>query len=119
TNYRLSSGKVRIGQVNKLVEIQGLEIYCRTFTKDPYTENGEDSMAMVVASSHRDDHIHLLAPVDVSASLSVNRSGRLENNAAQYSVDVELSGLVLSLDEDQLQQILYLYDYLCTCRLRE
>ncbi|GJZ39365.1 putative vacuolar protein sorting-associated protein 13A isoform X2 [Tanacetum coccineum] len=26
---------------------------------------------------------------------------------------------VLSLDEDQLQQILYLYDYLCTCRLRE
>lgn len=62
---------MRIGQVNKLVEIQGLEIYCRTFTKDPYTENGEDSMAMVVASSHRDGHIHLLAPVDVSASLSV------------------------------------------------
>lgn len=62
---------MRIGQVNKLVEIQGLEIYCRTFTKDPYSENGEDSMAMVVASAHKDGHIHLLAPVDVSASLSV------------------------------------------------
>ena len=62
---------MRIGQVNKLVEIQGLEIYCRTFTKYPYTGNGEDSMAMVVASSHKDGHIHLLAPVDVSASLSV------------------------------------------------
>ncbi|KAL7591501.1 hypothetical protein Lser_V15G32894 [Lactuca serriola] len=49
----------------------------------------------------------------------VNRSGWLENNAAQYSVDIELSSLVLSLDEDQLQQILYLYDYLCTCQLRE
>ncbi|KAL8217291.1 hypothetical protein R6Q57_024128 [Mikania cordata] len=118
----LSSGKVRIGQVNKLIEIQGLEIYCRTFhgcAKDLYTDIGEDSMSMVAASSQSDEHIHLLAPVDVSASLSVNRSGRLENNAAQYSIDVELSGLVLSLNEDQLQQILYLYDYLCTCRLRE
>ncbi|MFS8005994.1 putative vacuolar protein sorting-associated protein [Helianthus anomalus] len=118
----LSSGKVRIGQVNKLIEIQGLEIYCRTFhgcAKDLYTDNGGDSMSIVAASSQSDEHIHLLAPVNVSASLSVNRSGRLENNAAQYSIDVELSGLVLSLNEDQLQQILYLYDYLCICRLRE
>ncbi|KAI3688356.1 hypothetical protein L1987_82068 [Smallanthus sonchifolius] len=118
----LSSGKVRIGQVNKLIEIQGLEIYCRTShgcAKDLCTDNGEGSMSMVAASSQSDEHIHLLAPVDVSASLSVNRSGRLENNAAQYSIDVELSSLVLSLNEDQLQQILYLYDYLCTCRLRE
>ncbi|KAK9079002.1 hypothetical protein SSX86_000671 [Deinandra increscens subsp. villosa] len=118
----LSSGKVRIGQVNKLIEIQGLEIYCRTFpgcAKDSYSGNGEESMSMVAASSQSDEHIHLLAPVNVSASLSVNRSGRLENNAAQYSIDVELSSLVLSLNEDQLQQILYLYDYLCTCRLRE
>ncbi|KAL7589773.1 hypothetical protein Lser_V15G35826 [Lactuca serriola] len=116
------NGKVRAGQVNKLVEIQGLEIYCKTFhgsAEDLYTNNGEDSMSMVAASFENDEHVHLLSPVDVSASLSVNRSGRLENNAAQYSVDIELSGLVLSLDEDQLQQILYLYDYLCTCRLRE
>ncbi|XP_071697656.1 intermembrane lipid transfer protein VPS13 [Rutidosis leptorrhynchoides] len=118
----ISSGKVRIGQVNKLVEIKGLEVYCRTFggsTNDLYTDNGEDSMSMVVASFQSDEHIHLLAPVDVSASISVNRSGQLENNAAQYSIDVELSGLELSLNEDQLQQILYLSDYLCTCRLRE
>nr|XP_043636090.1 uncharacterized protein LOC122607220 [Erigeron canadensis] len=118
----LSSGKVRTGQVNKVVEIQGLEIYCRTFhgsANNQYTDNGEDSMSMVVASIQNDEHVHLLAPVDVSASISVNRSGRLENNAAQYSIDVELSGLVLSLNEDQLQQILYLYDYLCICRLRE
>ncbi|GKB88447.1 hypothetical protein Tco_0960719 [Tanacetum coccineum] len=27
-----------------------------TFTKDPYVENGEDSMAMVVVSSYRDGH---------------------------------------------------------------
>ncbi|KAJ0555445.1 putative vacuolar protein sorting-associated protein [Helianthus annuus] len=45
----LSSGKVRIGQVNKLIEIQGLEIYCRTFhgcAKDLYTDNGGDSMSI-------------------------------------------------------------------------
>ncbi|CAH1424589.1 unnamed protein product [Lactuca virosa] len=116
------SGKVRAGQVNKLVEIQGLELYCKTFhgsAEDLYANSGEDSMPMVAASFQNDEHVHLLSPVDVSASLSVNRSGRLENNAAQYSVDIELSGLVLSLDEDQLQQILYLYDYLCTCQLRE
>lgn len=120
--FGVSSGKVRVGQVNKLVEIQGLEIYCKTFhgsSNDLDTNNGEDSMSIVAANGQNDEHVHLLAPVDVSASLSVNRSGRLENNAAQYSVDIELSGLVLSLDEDQLQQILYLYDYLCTCRLRE
>lgn len=71
---RVSSGKVRIGQVNKLIEIQGLEIYCRTFhgsAKDSYTDNVEDSMAMVSANSQTDEHINLLAPVDVSASLSV------------------------------------------------
>ncbi|KVH90901.1 hypothetical protein Ccrd_007067 [Cynara cardunculus var. scolymus] len=95
----MSNDKVRAGQVNKLVEIQGLEIYCRTIhgsAKDLYTGNGEDSMSVAAASFHSDEHIHLLAPVDVSASLSV-----------------------LSLNEDQLQQILYLYDYLCVCRLRE
>ncbi|KAL7617039.1 hypothetical protein Lser_V15G00391 [Lactuca serriola] len=79
----------------------------------------EESMSMVAESFQNNEHVHLLSPIYVSASLSVNRSGRLENNAAQYSVDIELSGLVLSLDEDQLQQILYLYDYLCTCQLRE
>ncbi|XP_076908384.1 uncharacterized protein LOC143565241 [Bidens hawaiensis] len=118
----LSNGKVRVGQVNKLIEIEGLEVYCRTShgcAEDLYTDNGGDSMSIVTASSQSDEHIHLLAPVDVSASLSVNRSGRLENNAAQYSVDVELSGLVFTLNEDQLQQILHLYDYLCICQLRE
>ena len=63
-----------MGQVNKLVEIQGLEIYCRTVhgsSKDLYIGNGENSMSIVAANFHSDEHIHLLAPVDVSASLSV------------------------------------------------
>lgn len=76
-------------------------------------------MSMVAESFQNNEHVHLLSPVDVSPSLSVNRSGRLENNAAQYSVDIELSCLVLSHDEDQLQQILYQYEYLCICQLRE
>ncbi|CAH1430212.1 unnamed protein product [Lactuca virosa] len=113
------SGKVRAGQVNKLVEIQGLEIYCKTFhgsAEDLYTNNGEDSMSMVTASFQNDEHVHLLSPVDVSASLSVNRSGRLENNAAQYSVDIELSGLPLDdeivLELDQMEKVSDIEDIL-------
>ncbi|KAL7602129.1 hypothetical protein Lser_V15G25687 [Lactuca serriola] len=49
----------------------------------------EDSMSMVAESFQNNEHIHLLSTVDVSVSLSVNRSGRLENNATQYSVDIE------------------------------
>jgi len=87
-----------------------------------------------------------------------NRSQKLDDNAAQYSVTAELSGLVgipfsffaslssyyclfysydvlpklfmyhsnivstyqvISLDEVQLQQMFLVWDYVCTCRLRE
>ena len=60
--------------VNKLVEIQGLEIYCKTFhgsAEDLYANNGEDSMSMVAASFQNDEHVHFLSLVDVSVSLSV------------------------------------------------
>ncbi|CAI9264904.1 unnamed protein product [Lactuca saligna] len=59
----------------------------------------EDSMSMVVESFQNNEHVHLLSPVDV------NRSGRLENNAAQYSVDIELSCLVSFLTFRQKKTI--------------
>ncbi|CDP16882.1 unnamed protein product [Coffea canephora] len=49
----------------------------------------------------------------------VNRSGKLENDAPQYNVNVVLTTPVVSLDEVQLQQILTLCDYLSTCPMRE
>ncbi|KAL2321117.1 hypothetical protein Fmac_030086 [Flemingia macrophylla] len=48
-----------------------------------------------------------------------NRLQKLDNNGPQYSVTAELSGLVLSLDEVQLQHMFLVWDYICTCRLRE
>ncbi|KAB1227402.1 hypothetical protein CJ030_MR1G020873 [Morella rubra] len=49
----------------------------------------------------------------------VNKSGKLDNDAPQYSVTAELTGLEISLNEVQLQQLLVLLDYLDICRLRE
>ncbi|ESR43050.1 hypothetical protein CICLE_v10013786mg, partial [Citrus x clementina] len=49
----------------------------------------------------------------------LNRSGQLDTDLPQYSVNAELTKLVLSLDEVQLQQIFILLDYLCTSQLKE
>ncbi|KAA8547313.1 hypothetical protein F0562_003823 [Nyssa sinensis] len=122
THVGLSSVKVKGGQVNKLVEIQGLQIYCSTFhgTLDLISVDiVGDSKFRDNARFEGDKHGYILAPVDVSVSLLVNKSGRLENDDPQYSIDAKLTGLIMSLDEVQLQQIVRLWDYLCTCRLRE
>ncbi|KAK1396810.1 putative Vacuolar protein sorting-associated protein [Heracleum sosnowskyi] len=117
----VSSGKARGNQVTKLVEVQSFEIYCRTFqgTLDGISI-GSDGTEFVDSRKYlHDGHINVLAPVDVSMSLLVNRPGKLESDAPQYSIDFNLTGLVISLDEMQLQEILNLYDYLSTCCLRE
>ncbi|KAL5574177.1 hypothetical protein UlMin_023774 [Ulmus minor] len=109
-----SSGpRVRGGQVNKTLEIIGLEVYCGMF-QEPF-----DSMTMDLASSGEKDGDYILAPCDVSISLSVNRSGDLDINNPQHLISAEINGLEMTLDEVQLQQILNLWDYLCTSQLRE
>ncbi|CAN1786020.1 Intermembrane lipid transfer protein vps13A [Linum perenne] len=49
----------------------------------------------------------------------INKLGKLDGKVPQFSIRAELSGLVLSLNEVQLQQVLMLMDYLNTSRLRE
>ncbi|PSS01845.1 Vacuolar protein sorting-associated protein like [Actinidia chinensis var. chinensis] len=118
----LLGGMLRGGQVNKIVEIQGLEVYCSTFHRTldlMKVDITGHSKLWSNASLEGNEGVHILAPVDVSMSLLVSRSGKHENDAPKYSVNVELTGLVLSLDEVQLQQILTLWDYLCICQLRE
>nr|XP_017251628.1 PREDICTED: putative vacuolar protein sorting-associated protein 13A isoform X2 [Daucus carota subsp. sativus] len=117
----VSSGKVRGNQVAKLVEVQSLEIYCRTFqrTLDGIRIGNDGTEHVDSTKNLHEGHINVLAPVDVSISLLVNRPGNLESDAPQYSINFTLTGLVISLDEVQLQEILNLYDYLSTCRLRE
>ncbi|TKY59210.1 putative vacuolar protein sorting-associated protein 13A [Spatholobus suberectus] len=116
-----SNGRVRVGQEHKIVEVKGLELYSRMFhgSMDLVTMN---SMGNSSASNIRLDgnyYYSILAPCDVTLILSDNRLQNLDDSAPQYSVTAELSGLVISLDEVQLQHMFLVWDYICTCRLRE
>ncbi|CAK7357552.1 unnamed protein product [Dovyalis caffra] len=119
---RSFGGKVVGGQVNKTVNIEGLEIYCSTSKGDI------DSMSLddVLDSKFRLNARHggyqfdyLLQPLNVSVSLGVNRAGKLDSDLPQYSIRADLNYLAMSLNEIQLQQILILSDYLSTSSLRE
>ncbi|KAF3432303.1 hypothetical protein FNV43_RR27043 [Rhamnella rubrinervis] len=108
-----TSSRVKGGLVNKTVDIIGLELYCGTF------HGPVDLMAMDNSRFEGKKCDFILAPCDLSMSLLVNRSGELDSNNPQYSINAELTGLKMSLDEVQLQQVLVLWDYLCTSQLRE
>ncbi|KZV50783.1 hypothetical protein F511_11560, partial [Dorcoceras hygrometricum] len=93
-----ASVKVRSGQVNKWIEVRGLELYCSSFQG-----NNDISRQIVVDSKNNEGKrldVHkgssILAPLNVSLSLSA-----------------------LSMNEVQMQQILSICDYMSLCRLRE
>ncbi|XP_073032093.1 intermembrane lipid transfer protein VPS13 isoform X2 [Primulina eburnea] len=120
-NGSAAAVKVKSGQVNKWIEIQGLELYCGTFQG-----NDDLSRPIVVDSKNNEGESFdahkcssMLAPLNVSLSLSVKRSGKLVKDAPQYAINIELSSMAISMNEVQLQQILSIYDYLSLCRLRE
>ncbi|GAV67143.1 LOW QUALITY PROTEIN: DUF1162 domain-containing protein/Chorein_N domain-containing protein [Cephalotus follicularis] len=102
---RSSSGRVSGGQANKDVKIKALEVYCCK------SKEG-DLISLDFATNN-------LLRVDVSMSLSVNRLGMVDDDLPQYSISAEITSLIMSLNEVQLQEILILSDYLCTNRLRE
>ncbi|XP_017978357.1 PREDICTED: putative vacuolar protein sorting-associated protein 13B isoform X6 [Theobroma cacao] len=112
---------LRMGQVSKIVEIEGLEIYC-SISKEAANvlslNQVEDSKPWCNSHFVGDKSDHILEPVNVSLSLLVNRSGKL-NDLPQYSISAKITCLVVSLNEIQLQQILILSDYLSTSQLRE
>ncbi|XP_021771679.1 uncharacterized protein LOC110735802 isoform X2 [Chenopodium quinoa] len=114
------SSKARGGQVNKTVEIYGLGIHCRTLEGFPgsLVANfiGENELWQN-ATTDVDKYDYLVTPFDLS--LQVTKSGKLELDAPQYSVAVELTKLVMTINPTQLQHILKFSDYICTCQLRE
>ncbi|XP_048230004.1 uncharacterized protein LOC8267449 isoform X1 [Ricinus communis] len=117
-----SGGKMAGGQVNKTVDIEGLEIYSTTLKGAIESTSWNDAACSTIWSSERSEGLtleHLLHPFDVTISLVVNRAGKLDNDMAQYSIRAEITGLKISLDEVQLQQILILSDYISISRLRE
>lgn len=108
------------GQVHKVVEIMGLEVYCNTSNGgSSFRDNVRDSQCLSNASCES-NHFHpILAPLNVSVSLSVNRPGKLDIDTPQWSVWAEITSLVICLDDFQLRQILMLLDNLTICQLRE
>ncbi|KAK4267115.1 hypothetical protein QN277_023943 [Acacia crassicarpa] len=118
----LSSGRGRIGQVNKTIEIRGLEFYSSIFheTEDLVAlGNVRNSTSQSNIRSEGQSYKSILAPCDVTFMFLANRSEKLDESAPQYSVTADLTGLAVSLDEAQLQQMFLVWDYVCTCRLRE
>ena len=104
-----SNGRASVAQVNKIVEVKGLEIYSSMFhnsTMDAIFMNtmGNSYSASTLGSEGK-QYNSILAPLDLTLILSANRSQKLDENAAQYSVTAELGGLVISVDEAQLQQM--------------
>ncbi|XP_057796881.1 intermembrane lipid transfer protein VPS13 isoform X2 [Salvia miltiorrhiza] len=121
TAFGSTTAKLKGGQVNKLIEIQDLELYCDTSGKagGSKMENSHNSNIMGREELEDNKYLSILAPLNVSVSLSVNRSGKLLNDAPQYTVNIELASMATSMDEDQLQHILALLDYVSLCQLRE
>ncbi|XP_042063836.1 uncharacterized protein LOC121807630 isoform X2 [Salvia splendens] len=121
TAFRSATTKVKGGRVNKLIEIQNLELYCDTYgeASDLKMENAHISNSMGKEELEDNKYSKILAPLNVSVSLSVNKSGKLLNDAPQYTVNIELASMATSMDENQLQQILSLLDYVSICQLRE
>ncbi|KAL0336664.1 UNVERIFIED_CONTAM: hypothetical protein Sradi_4878300, partial [Sesamum radiatum] len=68
-----SVAKVRGGQVNKLIEVQSLELYCNTVekTEDSSTENAVGYEKLGRERFENQKFSSMLAPLDVSVSLSV------------------------------------------------
>lgn len=83
------------GQVHKVVEIMGLEVYCNTSNGgSSFRDNVRDSQCLSNASCES-NHFHpILAPLNVSVSLSVNRPGKLDIDTPQWSVWAEITSLV-------------------------
>ncbi|KAK1261415.1 hypothetical protein QJS04_geneDACA020279 [Acorus gramineus] len=116
-----STGKLKGGQVNKIVEISTLGIYCNMYEQYPTfsgTNNHTDFQQSYNANSNPEDDDYIIPPFDATVFLMVNKSGKVDGTP-QNSITAELTSLVILLKEVQLQQIMSLWDYFSTCALRE
>ncbi|CAO2190040.1 unnamed protein product [Urochloa humidicola] len=101
----------RQDEVNKIIEISDVGIYCHQL------EEQQDLCNIgAFGNGHsRDDYI--VNPFSVTVSVLANKAAKFDG-APQYDMTVELTALALSVDEIQLQQILNLCDYFTICALR-
>ncbi|KAM3191147.1 hypothetical protein ACQJBY_068843 [Aegilops geniculata] len=110
----------RQDEVNKKINISNVGIYCQQLEEQ---QKLYDVGALTDAQSNfslglahpRDDY--LINPFCVTVSVLANNSGK-RDGVPQYDMTAELTALVLSIDEIQLQQILNLCDHFTICALR-
>lgn len=83
--------KVKSGQVNKWIEIRGLELYCSTFQG-----NNDLSRQIVVDSKNNEGEMldahkcsSMLAPLNVSLSLSVSIFPRVLLSKINLAIHIE------------------------------
>ncbi|KAF4394217.1 hypothetical protein F8388_005851, partial [Cannabis sativa] len=107
-----SSVRLKGGQISKTLEVIGLELYCGTFQGPLDLSTMDNARSMGRCDS-------ILAPSDVSMSILVNKPGELYNNNLLHSINAEITSLEITLNEVQLQQILFLWDYISTSQLRK
>ncbi|CAA0824812.1 Protein of unknown function (DUF1162 [Striga hermonthica] len=79
TAFGLSTANARRGQVNKLIEVQSLELYCDILNANnkSNTENADAFKSTEKENLEDTKYFSMLAPLNVSVSLSVKRSGKL------------------------------------------
>ncbi|XP_019702812.1 uncharacterized protein [Elaeis guineensis] len=116
-----SMGKSRGSQVDKAVEISNVGLYCNLLEETQNLSGINDATDPQLCcnlnfESERCDYI--IHPFEVKVFLQTNKSGKLDG-VPQYDVTAELTTLVVSLNEVQLQQILSLWDYFSICALRK
>ncbi|XP_040382901.1 uncharacterized protein LOC102719317 isoform X2 [Oryza brachyantha] len=109
----------RQDEVNKTVEISNVGIYCDHLEEqqDPCDIGAltETNFSFSPGLAHPRDY--LINPFNVTIFVLANKAGKLDG-APQYNITVELTALILSINEIQIQQILNLCDYFSICALR-
>ncbi|KAL4187276.1 hypothetical protein AMTRI_Chr09g38240 [Amborella trichopoda] len=102
-------------QVNKVVKILDMGIYWNSYEGYP----DRDVMNISETSQDIGRYDYLIKPFNVTIWLVVDKSGKFEEGTPTYTVKSELTRLVLTLNEIQLQQILFFGDEFSIHSLRE
>uniref|UniRef100_A0A0E0LQM8 C2 domain-containing protein n=1 Tax=Oryza punctata TaxID=4537 RepID=A0A0E0LQM8_ORYPU len=110
----------RQDEVNKTVEISNVGIYCHHLDEQQGSCDIGGLTETNFSFSHGLTHprdTYLINPFNVTIFVLANKTGKLDG-APRYNITVELTALILSIDEIQIQQILNLCDYFSICALR-
>ncbi|XP_020114833.1 putative vacuolar protein sorting-associated protein 13A [Ananas comosus] len=114
-----SIGRSRVGQVNKIVVISTVEFYCKRLEEHNFFSIDDLTESQLCCNLDHEREDYIINPFDVLVSVRANKSGMVDGGIPQYDITVELSDLVLSLNEIQLRQIFGLWDYFTICGLRK